>query len=130
MRSLVRFGDLFRDLNRYTENYPDSFSASFSPQVDVVDKENNIEINIDLPGLTKNDVNITLENGVLTVSGKRSIERKELSYSERYYGSFERSWRVPNSLDTTTTEAKMDNGVLTITLNKKEETKSKNIQIR
>ena len=89
---------------------------------------------MELPGLTKDDVSITLENNILTLSGERKLEKdvQEESYHrmERSYGTFIRTFALPNNLQTEKVEAIFKDGVLTITLAKAEEAKPRKIVIR
>lgn len=108
-------------------------SAVWSPRVDISETEDSHVISMDLPGLTKDDVEITLENNVLKVSGEREMSReeKEGDYSriERSYGRFFRSFNLGQGVDPAEIEATHENGVLTIRLPKTEREKTKKIEI-
>jgi len=88
----------------------------------------------DLPGVDEKDLDVAMHNGVLTVSGSRSAEdRKEgESYAlyERQYGSFSRSFALPDVADGDRIDAKLANGVLTLTIGKKEEAKPRKIEVK
>lgn len=94
---------------------------------DVVDKEKEIQIRADLPGLDEKDIEVRLSDGILTVQGEKKEETEEgekgTSYylSERRYGAFQRSFRVPEGVDVETVDASFKKGVLTITLPKTKE---------
>jgi HSP20 family protein len=92
------------------------------PAVDVVEKDKAYEISAELPGMDEKDIEVAVSNGILTVKGekKETKEEKQKDYyvSERHYGSFARSFRVPDDVDTTRIEAKFDKGVLAVTLPK------------
>jgi HSP20 family protein len=92
------------------------------PPVDVVEKEKAYEISAELPGMDEKDIDVAVSNGVLTVKGekKETREEKQKDYyvSERHYGSFARSFRVPDDVDPKKIEAKFEKGVLAVTLPK------------
>jgi len=91
-------------------------------------------IKTDLPGLTKEDINVNIEDGIMTISGekKRETEKKDKHYSryERSYGKFSRSFSLPNNVDSKKVEAKYHNGVLEVTLIKTEESKPRGIEVK
>lgn len=99
--------------------------AMMVPELDVRENTTSITIEAELPGVEEKDVTVTLSNGVLSIKGekKQSKEEKSESYylSERSYGSFERSLRLPDTIDEAKVEAKFDKGVLKITAAKKPE---------
>ena len=89
------------------------------PELDVHDNGKQLTIEVDLPGVDEKDVTLTLANGMLTIKGE---EKKESYYmAERCYGAFERSLRLPDSIDEAKLEAKFDKGVLKVTAQKKPE---------
>lgn len=92
------------------------------PDVDVTENDKAITIAAELPGLDEKDVELTLRDGVLILKGEKSFEREEeeenVYVSERRYGSFQRSFRLPPSVDEDKISADFDKGVLTITLPK------------
>jgi len=92
------------------------------PAVDVVEKEKAYEITAELPGLSERDIEVTLSNGTVTIRGEKKEEKEEekqgFYLSERSYGSFARSFRVPEGADAGKIEANFKNGVLTVTLPK------------
>ena len=92
------------------------------PAVDVVEKDNAYEISAELPGMDEKDIEVTVSNGIVTVKGekKETKEEKQKDYyvSERHFGSFARSFRVPEDVDTNKIEAKFEKGVLAVTLPK------------
>ncbi|WP_072390740.1 Hsp20/alpha crystallin family protein [Hyphomicrobium sp. CS1GBMeth3] len=93
------------------------------PNIDVHENSNAITIEADLPGLDEKDVSVTLANGVLTIKGERKSarEEKDESYylSERSFGSFERSLKLPDTVDESNIEARFDKGVLKVIAAKK-----------
>lgn len=96
-----------------------------APAVDLVEKENSCELSVELPGLDEKDVRLSLKDGVLTLSGekKEQTEEKKHGYhfSERRFGSFRRSFRLPDDIDQDKIEASFKKGVLTVTLPKNPE---------
>lgn len=130
------------DMNRIVDEFfrgdilaNDSFFArDWNPSVDVVENKDNYLLNAELPGMNKDDVKITLENNVLTIRGekKNELEKKEGNYHriERSFGSFERSFTIPGTVKADNIEAQFSDGVLTVTLPKAEEAKSKTIDVK
>ena len=110
--------------------------ASVMPAIDVVDDGNAYRVTAELPGLSDKDIDVTKDGDLLTIKGEKKEEReqKEKGYfmSERHYGSFERTLRLPAGVDDAKIEAKFDKGVLTVTLPKTAEamTKPKKINIK
>ena len=106
---------------------------SWTPAVDVHEEEEAYVITADLPGLKKNDVQITLEDNTLTVSGERtfgqSADKDSYSSLERGYGKFSRPFSLPRHVDPTQVEAKFTDGVLTVRVPKSEAGKSRKIKI-
>ena len=95
---------------------------------EVADSDDAIEVSAELPGVDQQDVDVTLAEGVLTIKGEKkseSEEKKDYYRSERSYGSFSRSFRLPDSVDETKIKATFDNGVLAVTLPKRPEVKAK-----
>src|SRR6266849_3106279 len=108
-------------------------TSSFAPAVDVYEDEHNVTLKIEVPGIDEKDIDIRVENNLLTVHGERKIEKeeKEENYRrvERQYGSFTRTFTLPNTVDTENVQANYDKGVLKITLPKKAEAKPKQIKV-
>ena len=100
--------------------------------VDVREDADHIYVEAELPGFRKDDVDITLENQTLTISAERKEEQEKKGdylLNERRYQRFLRSFTLPPTVDEQTVNAKLNDGVLTITLNKREETKPKKISV-
>ncbi len=95
------------------------------PAVDVAEKDNAYEITAELPGIEEKDIDVKLSNGRLTIKGEKKAEKEEKKkdyyLSERTYGSFERSFSVPDGIETDKIAATFKNGVLTITIPKSPE---------
>jgi len=98
-----------------------------SPSVDIYDDGNDIVVKADLPGMKKKDISINLTDDILTISGEKKkeekIERKDYHRYERTSGSFSRSFRLPEGIDTEKIRARYEDGVLEIRLPKTEEAK-------
>jgi HSP20 family protein len=116
--------------NFLSENFKGN---AWQPNTDIVETEKSFELELDLAGLSKDDVKINLENGLLSISGERKSElesvEKGFKKIERKYGSFSRYFTLPKSVDTESITANFKNGVLKISILKKEEAKPKQIEI-
>ena len=109
--------------------------TTFTPAVDIRENQNELTLDVELPGLNPEDVEITAENGVLTIRGDKQTERKEGDDSryhivERSYGSFLRSFQLPQGLDESRIEAMYNNGILSIQIPKSALAQPKKIQIK
>jgi len=108
-------------------------SGSFVPAVDIYEDENSISLRLEIPGMKQEDIDIRLENNTLTVRGERKFEKEEKEENfhriERRYGSFSRSFTLPNTVDTDSVSADYRDGVLEIRLGKRAETKPKQIKV-
>ena len=120
------FGELARDY--------DPFDRGWAPAVDLKENEQDYTLEADLPGMKKEEVDITVIDNVITLKGERrhESETKEKDYHrvERRYGSFERSFEIPGGFDADKIAAHFDNGVLRVTLPKREESKPKQIEVK
>jgi len=107
--------------------------GDMAPHVEVSEEQKSYEISAELPGVDEKDVSVSLQDHVLTVSGKKKSEReeekKDYVMSERRYGSFRRAFRVPDDVDEAKISAKFDKGVMTISLPKAATAKPKGRQI-
>jgi HSP20 family protein len=101
--------------------------------VDVVEKEKSYEITAELPGLDASDIDINFARGTLTIKGEKKEEKEEKKkdyyLSERRYGSFQRSFQVPDGIDTDKIEANFEKGVLKIALPKTAQARSQEKKI-
>jgi len=108
-------------------------TSSFAPAVDVYEDEHNVTLKIEVPGIDEKDIDVRIEDNTLTVHGERKIEKeeKEENYRrvERQYGSFTRTFALPNTVDSEKVSANYDKGVLKIALPKKAEAKPKQIKV-
>ncbi|MFQ6605346.1 MAG: Hsp20/alpha crystallin family protein [Fidelibacterota bacterium] len=109
-------------------------SGTWVPETDIRETKDDYIVTADLPGLTKKDINISLKEDVLTISGERKFERKDEDDSyfrmERNYGMFNRSFRLPDAVKPDKISAKFKDGVLTVHIPKAEEVKPKQIEIK
>jgi HSP20 family protein len=110
------------------------FDGVFAPAIEVVEVKDDFLVRAELPGLTKDDVSVTLQDNYLTINGekKREVETKEANYhhSERLYGTFSRTVELPASVDAKKIEANFKDGVLRVRLPKSEEAKPKQIEVK
>ena len=108
-------------------------TSNFAPPVDVYEDEHNITLKIEVPGIDEKDINVSIENNTLTVHGERRFEKDEKEENfhrvERMYGSFTRSFTLPNTVDPEQVTAHYEKGVLKIRLAKKAEAKPKLIKV-
>jgi HSP20 family protein len=91
------------------------------PRIDVADTGKQIKISAELPGADEKDIEVTLEEGALTISGDKKIEEEGPQYSERYHGRFQRTFQLGKDVDPEKVEATFKNGVLCLTIDKKPE---------
>jgi HSP20 family protein len=110
------------------------FVPDWAPSVDILEKENEIRIKAELPGVEAKDVAVTVDNNVLTIKGERHLEKdvKKESYHrmERAYGSFSRSFSLPDAVDTGNVRAEYKDGLLILSLPKKAAAKSRTVEIK
>ncbi len=133
---------LQQDVNRMFDEFfrgdilaNDSFTnRDWNPAVDIIENSGTYVLKAEIPGMSKDDVKITLENNTLTIRGekKNEFEKKEGNYYrvERSYGSFERSFAIPGNVKVSDIDAQYKDGVLTLTLPKMEEAKPKMIDVK
>lgn len=111
----------------------DSTITTWGPDVDIYEDGDQLVIKADLPDVNERDLDIRIENNMLTIRGERKFEKniKEENYLrvERSYGAFNRSFTLPNTVNTEGIKAEYKNGVLTLNLPKREESKPKQIKI-
>jgi HSP20 family protein len=107
--------------------------ATWAPPVDIYETESELVVKADLPDLQEKDIDVRVENNTLTIRGERKFEKEvnEDNYLrvERTYGPFTRSFSLPNTVKTEGIRAEYRNGVLTLHMTKREESKSKQIKI-
>jgi HSP20 family protein len=128
LANLRLFEDAFtRMLSEPQTNRP------WAPAVDIYETENELVLKADLPDVELKDIDVRVENQTLTISGERKFEKKDTTKGyhriERSYGTFVRSFSLPNSFDTETIGAEYKNGVLSVTLPKKETAKPRQVKV-
>ena len=126
------FDEAFRGASRGTDD-ESALGASWAPVVDIYEAEGNLVLKAELPGVDPKDVDVRVENNVLTLRGERKFEsdvkREQYHRVERAYGSFSRSFTLPNAVDTDKIKAEYKDGVLRVTLPQREEAKPKQIAV-
>jgi HSP20 family protein len=130
-----RISRLFNDvLGNLDWQYRDSAAASWVPPVDIIEEKDAIRIVAELPGVQPENVKISLENNLLTIQGNKeqvAEERSERVHRyERTYGTFERSFTLPATVDADRIQASYEHGVLTVTLPKVEKAKPRQIAVQ
>ncbi len=112
----------------------ESFLSQWSPDMDIKETESKFMVSVDLPGLKKEDISVSVENHILSIEGERHSEHDEKSehhhHIERNFGKFRRCMTLPRSADGSHVSAKMQNGVLFIDIAKKDIAKNKSIEIQ
>jgi HSP20 family protein len=127
---------LRREIDRlFEDTFGHDGGSAWTPAVDVRENQNELRLDVELPGINPDDVDISTENGILTIRGEKHTERKEEDESryhvvERSYGSFTRSFQLPPGLDDSRIEATCDNGILSIHIPKSALPQPKKIQIK
>ncbi|MBO6558191.1 MAG: Hsp20/alpha crystallin family protein [Pseudomonadales bacterium] len=127
---------IHRDLNRFFDGdrlSPLAEGANWSPQVDIVENDEAFVITADMPGVSAEEIEISLHHGVLTIKGERSTEREttESAFTrrERVQGTFYRQFNLPETADEDTVSARYDDGVLGITIPKASKAKPKIVSV-
>ena len=129
----------FRDLSAVEREFDRLMGRAFSknawvPSLDVRETDDRYEVTLDLPGLEPDAVNVTFEDGTLTVSGKREFVSEDAGETyhriERSYGTFARSVGLPHVADAERIEATFDKGVLTVSVPKVEAAKPRTIEVK
>jgi HSP20 family protein len=137
------FSPLSREMSRLLEEFSRSLggvgaltTAGLSPSIDVTEADKEIEITAELPGLERQDVEISLEDNVLTIRGEKKMpahtddKNKNYHMTERSYGIFYRAFQLPVGIDPASVEATMSNGVLRIKIPKPAHTAAKKIEVK
>jgi HSP20 family protein len=111
----------------------ESALTSWAPAVDIYETPNDLVVKADLPDVNEKDIDVRVENNLLTIRGERKFEKSVSEENflrvERTYGSFSRSFSLPNSVNAETIAAEYKNGVLTVTLPKREESKPRQVKV-
>jgi HSP20 family protein len=109
-------------------------TGDWSPRVDISETDNEFVVKAEIPEVKKEDVKVSVDNGVLTIQGERKQEKEEKGKKfhrvERYYGSFVRSFTLPDNVDETKVKATFKDGMLSLQIPKTAETKPKAIEVK
>ncbi len=128
------FEEFFEDLEGETGLTQMRRTGRFIPAVDVTEDENSVVLTAEVPGMEKEDLEVSIDNGVLTLRGEKKEEdvAEEAGYHrvERRFGQFERRLRLPDYVDTEKVDASYENGVLKLTLSKTETARARSIEIK
>jgi HSP20 family protein len=142
-RSLLA-ADPFRGMRGFNSLFDDGFGpmgergeelnlGAWAPSCDIFETKNEIVVKAELPGVHKEDVKVNVENGILMIRGERKLEeetkREDYYRMERSYGEFARSFTLPTLVDANKITADFKHGVLRVTLPKREEAKSKAVEV-
>ena len=144
LRRWEPFRELEEEMERLFEEWPFGRVSPWSrralaarewtPRMDMFDREDKVVINAELPGMSKEDVDISVTGNILTIQGERKAEEevKDEDYycCEQYRGAFYRAIQLPSGLETDKIDATYDNGILEITLPKSPEVKPKRIEVK
>jgi HSP20 family protein len=137
---VLLFGPLHREIDRLFDEFSRDLAplqqaaANLLPNIDVAETDKQIEVTVEMPGLERGDVEISLEDNVLTIRGEKSMEAdrddKNVYVSERAYGVFLRTIELPPGVDPSSINATMQNGVLKITIPKPANAEAKKIEVK
>jgi HSP20 family protein len=137
--TLITRIDPFRELASFLGNFTEPngkeklTAGNFVPPVDVYEDEQNLVLKLEVPGVNEADINVSVENDTLTIQGERKFEKEEKEENfhriERRYGSFVRTFKLPNTVDAEKVEASYDKGILKVTLAKRAEAKPRQIKV-
>ena len=115
-------------------SYGGRAAQTFTPSFEVKETSDKLVVRADLPGIDEKDVDVSVHNGVLSISGARTAEERKEGESfyvyERQYGSFSRSFALPEKADPDKVDARLQNGVLTVEIGKKELAKPRKIELK
>jgi len=139
MNYLVAHNRMAREMDRvFTSLFAPRFYACrngeyLTPRVNITETEDDVTLTFEAPGMDKGDIKVTVADGVLTVAGERKVESeengKEYVRSEFHYGKFSRSFTLPETVDAEKIAADYKNGLLTVSMPRKEETKPKQVEV-
>jgi HSP20 family protein len=130
------FGSLLDEYLRPTNSWGGGRMGGMmrNPEADVVETEDHIQVTVELPGMKPEEINIDLENNVLTIAGEKHEEREEKNntwhLSERRYGSFSRSFVLPRDVEQDKISAHFENGILRVRIPKSEKARRRKIEVR
>ena len=112
----------------------EAFGTAWNPKIDIYENQDSMVLEAELPGMKRDDFELSFENNVLTLKGERKFEKRDEGDNyhrvERAYGEFSRSFTLPHTVTVEDAKAEFDNGILTVTLKKREETKARKIEVK
>jgi HSP20 family protein len=127
--------NLHREMDRMFQDFwpngePESLTGAYP--VDIREDENHVTVEAELPGFKRDEINVTLERGVLRIEAERQAEQQEgqKHLSERRYTRVARAFSLPSTVDESKVDASLNDGVLTLKLNKREEAKPRRIEVK
>ena len=128
------FQDQFNRLfNEQFRNHDESALTTWAPSVDIYETPSELVVKADLPDVNEKDIDVRVENNLLTIRGERKFEKSVSEENflrvERTYGAFSRSFSLPNTVNAEAIGAQYKNGVLTVTLPKREESKPRQVKV-
>ncbi|MFO1489030.1 MAG: Hsp20/alpha crystallin family protein [Verrucomicrobiota bacterium] len=136
---ITRLADLSDEINRFFDSPLATYSrasqllGAWTPPLDLHENKDSFVIKAELPGVSKEDVNVSIQDGTLTISGERRSEAKsedtEVHHTERFFGRFQRTVTLPTAVAADKVKAQYKDGILTVTLPKTEEAKPKQIDV-
>lgn len=131
-RELQNLNRVFNGLAPAWDN-EEGLNASWHPRVNIFENKDHLVLEADLPGMARDDFDLSVENNTVTLKGERRFEKKDEGDNyhrvERAYGSFTRSFTLPSTVSAEGVKAEFNNGVLTVTFPKREETKARKIEV-
>jgi HSP20 family protein len=141
--TLIKFSQPGRDIvgKRFSDIMDEFFNdaistrqSSFAPSIDISETEKQYIIDVEVPGIDKKDIELNVDNNTLTISGERKFEKeedgKQFHRVESHYGTFSRSFTLPDNANTESINATYSNGILNITVDKSEKSLKKQIKIK
>lgn len=137
-RPFGELNELSEELNRLLDEplaeFRTEFFGGWTPPLDLVEEEENLVATVELPGLRKEDIQVSVEDGWLTIAGERKRDERyknaEAHRNERFYGRFHRVVSLPKPVKVDSVKATYRDGILTITMPKTEEAKPKQIEVQ
>jgi len=141
--TLIKFSQPGRDIvgKRFSDIMDEFFNdalstrqSSFAPSIDISETEKQYIIDVEIPGIDKKDIELNVDNNTLTISGERKFEKeedgKQFHRVESHYGTFSRTFTLPDNANTESINATYNNGILNITVDKSEKSLKKQIKIK
>lgn len=132
--TLMRWNPIREFDDVFALGFPGERRNDWLPAVDVRERDDAYQVEVDLPAMSPEDVSVTFREGVLTITGERkgvdAAQNETMHRTERRFGKFTRNFRLPQDADEDAIEAKADRGVITVTVAKREKAKSRQIEVQ